>query len=298
MLPNPPAPPVRTAQMTVYADLLSVKVRSQLQSDRDRAGGSYPKRGVISQFTKRSRTRFFRTMAKCRNLDKGYFVTLTYPGDFDYVHQNYKRDLQRIRQRLVGLFPDIRCIWRMEYKVRLSGGLCGIAVPHFHLLLFGDVTERGDALPTFRAWVATSWNRVVAPDDMEHLAAGTQVDTITSRTHAMRYAGKYAAKIGETDTPAYHVGRLWGLWGNWDIRELLSIALEMPLYAFLKVYVANHVRASKNERAWQYGMHLMRAPDNKGINVLGLGDLSGDYTGENNSAILRIIGQLPKKQKK
>jgi len=234
-------------------------------------------------------------MATLRNLDTGYFVTLTYPGEFDYVHQAYKRDLQRFRQRMARLFPDIRCIWRMECKVRLSGALFGIVVPHFHMLLFGDITGRADALSSFRAWIATTWNNIVAPSDEAHLAAGTQVDTITSRAHAMRYAAKYAAKPSLDTGGDTILGRLWGLWGAWDIRELLSIALELPLYAFLKVYVANHVRASKNERAQAYGMHLMRAPCDKGINVLGMGDLSGDATDANNSAILRIIGQLPKR---
>lgn len=290
---DPPTLSPRTANVTVYADLLSVKVPSEAPEDTDRAGGFYRKRGVIKSFSKRSRTRFLRRMATFRNLDEGLFVTLTYPGDFDYAKRAYKRDLQTFRKRMTRLFPDIRGIWRMEYVTRKSGALLGACVPHFHLLLYGDVACSTECIEAFRAWVSVNWNEIVAPGNDDHLAAGTQVDKITSRAHSMRYAAKYAAKVNEAIAPEFVVGRLWGYWGDWDMSEFLKISLLLPQYAFLKLYVANSVRARKYASAFAYGMRLMRAPPDKGINVMGLGDLSGQVAQQGmDSDIMRLVLRL------
>lgn len=285
---DPPALPLSYAELSVFADISTVRVFNRVPKHLDRAGGLYPKRGQITQFSKRSRTRFFRRMATFRNLDKGYFVTLTYPGDFDYVHQTYKRDLHVLRKRMARIFPDIRGIWRLEYKLRLSGALQGAVVPHYHFLLFGDVAGQVSCIEAFRGWIATVWNDIVAPNDTQHLAAGTQVDTITSRVHAMRYAGKYAAKVGETITPEFHIGRLWGYWGEWDISEFVKISLFFEDFYFLKLYVANYLRATNQTRRFQYGMAILRAPPTRGFSVLGLGDMSNECTEPMNSDIIRL----------
>lgn len=288
-----PAPRGEYAVATIYADILSVHVPSIAPKPSGRVGGNYPKRGKVTHFSQRSRSRMLRRLAMCRNFDKGLFCTLTYPGEYDHEKLRLQRDLQAFFKRLRRAFPDIRCIWRVEYKLRKSGSLQNVVMPHIHLILATDESYIFNNLSTFRAWLAVAWNGIVAPDDESHLAAGTQADCIHSRKHAMRYAAKYAAKVSEATESISAVGRHWGYWGDWDVSQFLEIALNFAQFQFLKVYVSNVLRSGDKAKKRAFAMRLMRAPPNYGFSAFGLGDLSeGQLSQNQGSDIMRAIARI------
>jgi len=286
--PNPPAPLREYATLSVFADLASLKIAPQEGLIGKQGSGLI--RGRVSQFTKRSRTRMIRVMAKMRNMDRGFFVTLTWPGEFENDAAKWKVQMQNFFKRFRRFMPEIRCVWRMEYKVRLSGAMEGYIAPHIHLLLFGFEDYVFSDVDALRAWIAVNWTECIPGASADHLAAGTQCDLIFNRQHATRYASKYAAKAEKTFSIVAPVGRHWGYWGEWDMSELLKVTLDLQQFLRLKVRIANYLRTGDNIARFKYGMQIMRAPPNYGLSVLGLGDMSKPGDGDwQNSAIIKLV---------
>lgn len=289
--PNPPTPPSDYAEISVFADIVSLKLaKPELPISRQGRG---IRRGRVSQFSKRSRVRMIRTMAKMRNMDRGFFVTLTWPGRFENDAEKWKSQMQNFFKRLRRFMPELRGVWRMEFKVRLSGAMEGFIAPHIHLLLFGFEDYVFGEVNALRGWIATNWSACIPETNADHLAAGTQADVIYNRQHATRYASKYAAKNQEAFSIVAPVGRHWGYWGEWDISELLTVTLTFPQFQSLKVKIANCLRSGDNERRWHYGNRLMRAPDYYGFQCLQMGDMSKPGDGEwENSTIMKLLSRI------
>lgn len=112
-----------------YADIVEVNVPSNGFPVK---GGC---RGEVKTFSAASRRRLMRTVAKLRDLDSGYFVTVTYGDDVPGDWKVWKTHLAALRKRLARFMPGAGGIWRFEPQVRKSGKLAGQIVPHFHLLL-------------------------------------------------------------------------------------------------------------------------------------------------------------------
>lgn len=153
---------------------------------------------------------------KVSSVQKGLFVTLTYPRKFpDGVRA--KRDLDAFIKRLRRAFPSIAGIWKMEPQKR--------GAPHFHLILLGvDFIEH--------EWIAKAWYEVVGSGDIRHYAAGTEVRRVKSYQHAVHYVSKYIAKETAVGGDAAgdglgEVGRRWGHFGDWraHLGEIAKFAL-------------------------------------------------------------------------
>lgn len=288
---NPPAPPHQHATFTVYGDVSTLKVASKVPHRYRQGSGNT--RGRVSQFSKRSRHRMIKTIAKMRNLDTGLFVTLTWPGALSNDYENWKRQLQTFFKRLRRFIPEARCIWRMEFKVRLSGDMEGFIAPHVHLLLFGIEDYMVWGINPIRGWIAENWHAICGMGDTAHLSAGTQADVIHSRKHATRYASKYAAKADGTFSIVAPVGRHWGYWGDWDLSALLTVSLTYEQMGTLKVELSRMLRASDNLNRWKYGMKVLRAPPQYGFSVLGMGDsTSPELGGFENQQVFRALSRI------
>lgn len=164
-------------------------------------------RGIVQGFSRRSRARLLKTMARCDRAEtsRSLLVTLTYPRSYPAESATSKLHLKAFSKRLMRAFPHGSAIWKYELQAR--------GAPHYHLIVLG--------VPFLaRQWLSRAWYQVVGSGDPRHLRAGTQVQRVKSYRKALGYAAKYVAKVtdSEADTPT---GRVWGVVG----RERLPIHL-------------------------------------------------------------------------
>jgi hypothetical protein len=190
----------RLFQGASYLDFTPCKrVSSSLKS---RPGGG--KRGVVKGLSRQSRNNLLKEFSKVQrvHLVSGLFLTLTYHWKEDYGSLVVsKRHLDNFFKRVRYKFPDAAWIWRLEPQAR--------GVAHYHVLMLG-VTHMS------HEWLASVWNKIAAPGDSAHLAAGTQVKRVKSYKHASAYLGKYLSKDSGSfgdDLP----GRMWGSGGKMEL---------------------------------------------------------------------------------
>lgn len=156
------------------------------------------KRGNISTFSDRSRSRMLQSLAKIdrrRIYGKALFVTLTYPNRWPPTTAACKAHLEALRKRIERRWPRAWFYWKLEYQRR--------GAEHFHLLVFNmtDV-EAG--------WLNTAWRDIVRLGGEWHETYGVKVDELTNWKEVGQYCAKYVAKLEQnptTPTP----GRFWGI---------------------------------------------------------------------------------------
>ena len=202
--------PARAAHVTFYrgGGLVTV-ARSKPGGPRRRVGGP---RSTITTFTRASRRRLMRTVARVRKSALPVFVTLTYPGEYSDDPTVWKRDLKVFWQRMARRFPRAAFVWRLEFQRR--------GAPHFHLLVWGV------RYAELRAFVPVAWYEVVGSGDDKHLRAGTRVEHIRSHNQVLRYAAKELGKVVQVTLT--DVGRWWGVVGR-EHRMPWSVAVPWPI---------------------------------------------------------------------
>jgi len=168
------------------------------------------RRGAVTIFSKASRRRLLRLLAKLDQKDRPIFGTITYPDEFPEGiegQKKIKRDLDNLGKRFRRKFPNGVFIWKLEYVARKSGENAGKVAPHFHLLIWGA------SFADLKAWLSKAWYQVVGSEDEKHLRAGVRVEYLRSWRGVMYYASKYIAKIDEASVPE-GAGRFWGVVGR------------------------------------------------------------------------------------
>lgn len=229
-----------------------------------KGGNGGGKRASVKNFTQASRKRLLQKMATYRHMDDGYFATFTYPGKFDYTWRECKTHLSALRKRILYKYPQARVIWRMEVKPRLSGASIGEPVPHYHLLLFGFPYGHEAELETeLGAW----WNEIANNHPEDYAVIRSEVTQIRSRSHAVYYASKYAAKPDDGYNEGF--GRHWGVFGLWDETMSMSINLTMVEMLQLKRLIRSWMK-SRGKQAIAKLFAGIR--EDFGIAIFGLGD--------------------------
>ena len=159
-------------------------------------------RGRISEWSPKSRMRLRYAMAGLDRaaLGRGFFLTLTYPGEFpapenSEIYQTHRHRFTQALQREIS--RECAGFWKLEFQAR--------GAAHFHLLLLG---YEGDVV-RLREWVARRWYELVGSGDERHLRAGTQTDAARGVAGAMCYLAKYVSKADQT-LPGNFSGRYWG----------------------------------------------------------------------------------------
>jgi hypothetical protein len=276
------------------------------------------KRERIDSFSKSSRRNMMRKIHQLKGHDTGYFVTLTYPSEWQNLDPTQvKSHIAAFRKRLIRKFPEVGGIWRMELKRRKSGKSTGVLVPHFHVLLFGISPKDIAMLPNnaqrqgrdtknakLRRYFAATWNEIVH-GDIDHLRAGTQCDKIKNMRHAAAYVSKYAAK-NDDDTPnddePQFWGRRWGAFGKLDFSPVMTVLIpyqQLPeLKRLLRMILigrsrkrekeairdGKEYRHRKNKGYWN--AHSMNS-DKAGCSILGL----GAYESKAHTQIIMMLSQ-------
>lgn len=169
------------------------------------------KRGIIRVFSRASRRRLMRFMARLKTRKiRATFITLTFSGW--PTNEEAKNALKRFTMRLRRAFPQCSGVWRMEFQER--GAI------HFHLLLFKLPFWKQEVLQ--RVWEACT----------REVRSIVDIRLVHGARSIMSYIAKYIAKpderteITSLEDGSYQHGSAGGLsgrfWG-WINKELLPL---------------------------------------------------------------------------
>lgn len=166
-------------------------------------------RGEVTDFSRQSRMRMMRALAKIKwpACGKSVFLTLTYP-DAVRVGENSDRKTQReklVKRIEYSLGRPISTIWRLEWKMRLSGRDVGEYAPHYHIAALGVPFIDKDELRKM-------WRDILDVDG----PLCTDVKAIDQGDGMGRYLSKYVSKYVSLDNSTYREnpwmhGRHWGI---------------------------------------------------------------------------------------
>lgn len=270
----------REPKITVFAGMVKVNIPRSKTTNTMKFTAV---RGAIKDFSRRSRKRMLESLAKTRNMDKGAFLTLTYPAQYPDNAADWKRHLDTFLKRLKRIAPKCFGAWRIEPQER--------GAPHFHLLTFNHPNR----IALFRQWVKLAWYQVVGSNDEKHFRAGTRTDKIMNRKHAIAYAAKYAAKPSEggrrfitlDGEVIEHIGKHWGMFNRAaaDTSEFGEYTLTMNEVVELRRMFARWLK-SKGAR---YAKRLARGSYELGFSVFGLGDDAQEIHPGQQRTILRML---------
>jgi hypothetical protein len=207
---------------------------------KSRVGGGI--RGSIKGLSRASRNNLVRQFSKIdrEHLVKGLFVTLTYHWVDDYGSLAVsKRHLDSFFKRIRYKYPKAGWVWRLEPQAR--------GVAHYHVVILGV-----EHIP--HAWIAKVWNRIAAPGDLQHLAAGTQVKRVKDYKGASGYVAKYLQKDKGQFEEEY-TGRWWGSGGQLAeylgevVKVRITGAVAVSLFRSLDKYRLSVARSKKKGRS-------------------------------------------------
>lgn len=272
--------PLTNFTVTVHSGISHLK---RLYPAEKKGGG---KRLHVTNFSRPSRKRLLQKLAEMRNMDHGYFGTFTYPGKFDYTWRECKAHLAALRKRMLRKWSEVRVLWRMEVKPRLSGASEGEQVPHYHLLIFGlPYGHETEIEADLSVW----WNEIANnhPDDFAVIRS--EVEQIRSRQEATYYASKYCAKVDTGNDEGF--GRHWGFFGEWDnsfserhmITQMEANQLKRLVLRWMKGRAFSRSEKLKQmdkaekaaevlKRSKELTRKLARVRSDYGISVFGCGD--------------------------
>ena len=186
-------------------------------------------RGIIKEFSRKSRNYLMRTVNKIRTDARAcHLVTLTYPDHFPEDPGRWKQNLRAFQRRLARAWGEPGTIWRLEMVDRKSGENVGRLAPHFHLLIWG---LKGGW--PFKTWLSRAWYEIVGSGDERHLRAGTNCQRVRGRKQMVGYVSKVLGKVaaGElakrTQALGEGVGRWWGVWHKVNLPTGVRVLCEL-----------------------------------------------------------------------
>lgn len=280
------------SKVKIYANAVEVKkVKHQKQAPPPKNP-----RGAIVRFSPRSRSRMMRKVGTIRGMKKPYFITLTYPGEFEADPRRVKEHLNMLKKRIARRFERPGMVWRLELKTRLTGASAGQIVPHFHIILWGmEIYEASMWAIINKMWWEIVWestatgNYMPARSEMtkeqaDHALHGTDVEQLNDFNHVLLYVSKYAAKV-EDDETADTWGRRWGVCLYSDTGHAFEIELTWEQHIALRRALRRLLEQRKSKYAWW----LKSGHPDLGFTVLGVGDKDGDYESQVASLAMRIV---------
>lgn len=126
--------------LEVYRNASYMELTSRLAGSRpegEKVGG---KRSEIEDFSPASRRRMLALLAKVDNSQVPWFVTTTYPDEFEryaWDGEEIKRHIEMMSKRLERRFPGCSVVWKLEFIARKSGKRKGEIAPHIHWFVWG-----------------------------------------------------------------------------------------------------------------------------------------------------------------
>jgi hypothetical protein len=158
----------------------------------------------------------------------------------------------------------------MEVKQRLSGESEGIPVPHYHILLFGLPYGKEKQIEQI---LGLMWDAIANYHDRDVPFLRSEVTQIRSRSHAVFYASKYAAKIDNGFDDGF--GRHWGFFGNWDETMSCHFTITGGEMIHLKRLIRSWLKSKGRHSVARLFAGIRQ---DFGIAIFGLGD-NDDWSG-------------------
>lgn len=186
------------------------------------------KRGVICEFSEKSRRRLSRELATLRSDAAAFTMALTLPGDFEALTPEV---VVGAFKRLGGRFAAKRSFrsvgvgWKLELQAR--GAL------HYHLLLYGLGDDEG-LQAEVRSWLVAQWNSLVCShvDDEareHHRWLHSRDENWQSVRDMAGYFAKYLGKADSLVEPDAERGyRFWGFWNRAALPVVQPLEVVIP----------------------------------------------------------------------
>lgn len=164
------------------------------------------RRGVIKEFSPKSRTRLQRNLATIKRSEDAYTMALTVPGNAEPFDHAFVMDaFTRIMRRLSSSvrFFGVSGYWKRELQKR--------GVIHYHLLLYGlteDATRAGLQAWMVEQWVSLFAPRLTAEEREHHRWWHARTENMILVKNFTAYFSKYISK--DVDETGGLPGRWWG----------------------------------------------------------------------------------------
>jgi len=221
-------------------------------------------RGAVNGFSKKSRARLRHMLLfvdfdslgsadKTAKSSRGWFVTLTYPREYDTDWHEWKRHLDRFSKRIRRLGSFDWAIWKLELQRR--------GAPHFHIVVAFEVAANKT---DFRAWTMNAWHECIRTHDTQHAHVGTDARPLYTEQHGkvLNYIVKYIGKPSVYDGEV-KIGRCWGKWGNLQ---------SDPIATFKFVYQTDWYEFVRRVRRWgKRSNYLSKLRGLHGVTIVGRG---------------------------
>ncbi len=198
----------KKGRIEIYVDGNLAKCQLPVTKPIGKRGG---RREKVIGFSRQSRLRMLRMASIMENAKRPLFFTLTYPDEFQGQVDGKvikEKHLKNFWKRMEYQWPEISCIWKLEYAERKSGKYVGELYPHLHILVWGlyDVD-----IEDIREFVRNAWWEVCGELSGDHFKAGTRVERLRTHRGTMSYISKYVGKGSDNELK---VGRWWGVKGR------------------------------------------------------------------------------------
>jgi hypothetical protein len=185
------------------------------------------RRGKITSFTRKSRTRFIRHILSLERLPDS-FSSLTYDDSvlkrlsINEMQRRVHEDIHRMKAFVRKRFPETWFIWRIEWKPRKMGKCAGMIAPHWHGLWWVGNRE----FESFRYVILKEWLRLTKSDNPDAAKVTFKQESfqrLEGKRRVVGYVSKYMAK--ESDEMGFETGRHWGSVG--PVPKARGIVIEL-----------------------------------------------------------------------
>jgi len=204
--------PLAVVEIATDGELVTVRRAKALRRSCGRPEPRAPSgnsRGRVDSWTKRSRLRLRRTLARIDSHARPTFVTLTWPTWQPHERADVDREWRAFRERFRRAFPRGSFVWKLEATQR--------GVPHWHLLVWtGEPSSPYATMMRLRAWFDGAWRW------------RTNVQTPRDSRAVRGYVGAYVwgRKAEYQNTFPVPLGRRWGYVGAipWSRTDRLRVS--------------------------------------------------------------------------
>lgn len=204
---------------------------------------SIPRRGQVTEFSRRSRYRMFRQLAAIRLdvLSRAWFATLTYhhaaPTTPDALNADRRAFIERVRRR----YPGLCYVWRLQFQRR--------GAAHWHLLLWSLSRKDQWEDPRTAQWLSRIWHEIAEPDSDAHAKHGARIDRAGSIRQLVSYMSRYVAST-EQEAENGYTGRRWANSYHLPIRPVATA--EAPDRLLRRLRRAARLLARLRGAGWRY----------------------------------------------
>lgn len=185
----------------------------------------------------------------------GLFVTLTFPDDLlpnTYAERNkYRYLFNRYVEKLTG--KQTGSVWRVEWVKRKSGRWLGTAMPHLHILYFGQVSVSEKTLRKHWARILSYKGHVQVKS--KRVEVGKMAGLYVSKYCAKEEVSSLLDKVPYLNKTGRHCG--------WLRRHLIPVH---PLRTVVKLNraIVDWLRGRACETLWYYDARF-----DEGFTILG-----------------------------